>query len=116
MVYVDQAGGGVGQAGALQVTAKSGNQITLLTPVPPGPPPSSGPVQSVWAETPSGTIDGANRSYTTANPYTAGLLGVYLNGLRQRPSFDYSETGAQSFQFVNAPLAGDTISVDYIQP
>jgi hypothetical protein len=32
MVYVDQAGGGSGQAGALQVTAKSGNQLTLLNP------------------------------------------------------------------------------------
>jgi collagen triple helix repeat protein len=31
MVYIDQAGG-AGQAGAMQVTAKSGNQITLLTP------------------------------------------------------------------------------------
>jgi hypothetical protein len=35
MVYVDQAGGGPGQAGALQVTAKTGNQITLLNPTPP---------------------------------------------------------------------------------
>jgi len=33
LVYVDQAGG-PGQAGALQVTAKSGNQVTLLNPTP----------------------------------------------------------------------------------
>ena len=31
-VYIDQAGGGVGMAGAMQVTAKSGNQLTLLNP------------------------------------------------------------------------------------
>lgn len=38
MVYVDQAGGGTGQAGALQVTAKSGDQVTLLNPPPPTAP------------------------------------------------------------------------------
>jgi hypothetical protein len=32
MVYIDQAGGGVGKAGIMQVTAKTGNQLTLLTP------------------------------------------------------------------------------------
>jgi hypothetical protein len=35
MVYVDQAGGGAGLAGALQVTAKSGNLLTLLNPTYP---------------------------------------------------------------------------------
>jgi hypothetical protein len=34
MLYVDTAGGGTGQAGALQVTAKAGNTLTLLNPVP----------------------------------------------------------------------------------
>jgi hypothetical protein len=70
----------------------------------------------VWGETPAGAIDGANLDYTTANAYSAGLLAVYLNGLRLRPAADYTETGSQSFQFINAPLAGDSLSVDYIQP
>jgi microcystin-dependent protein len=35
MVYVDQAGGGVGLPGILQVTVKNGNQLTLLNPQPP---------------------------------------------------------------------------------
>jgi hypothetical protein len=48
MVYLDQAAGGPGKAGALQVTAKTGNQLTLLTPAapqagPPGPPGPAGP-------------------------------------------------------------------------
>jgi hypothetical protein len=38
MVYVDQAGGGAGKAGGLQVTAKTGNQVTLLNPPAPVPP------------------------------------------------------------------------------
>jgi microcystin-dependent protein len=41
MIYCDSAGGGAGQAGALQVTAKTGNQITLLNPAPaPAIPPA----------------------------------------------------------------------------
>jgi len=43
------------------------------------------------------------------------LLGVYLNGLRQRRSADYNETGTTTFQFLAAPLPGDSISIDYIQ-
>jgi hypothetical protein len=34
MLYVDQAGGGVGLSGVLQVTAKAGNTLTLLNPQP----------------------------------------------------------------------------------
>jgi hypothetical protein len=84
---------------------------------PAGPPGTSGGVAAqVWGETPAGAIDGSNLTFTSAHPYTAGLLAVFLNGLRMRRSGDYNETGAQTFQFVNAPLAGDTISIDYIQP
>jgi hypothetical protein len=36
MIYLDQAGGGTGQPGLLQLTAKNGNQLTLLNPTPPG--------------------------------------------------------------------------------
>jgi hypothetical protein len=71
-------------------------------------------ISSVWGETPAGAIDGVNRTYTSANPYIA--LGVYLNGLRLRHSDDYVETGNQSFQLLNAPLSGDSLSIDYIQP
>jgi hypothetical protein len=78
-------------------------------PVPPGPP-------AVWGETPTGGINGINRSYTTAKPYTPSFLAVFLNGLRMRPGVDYIETGNQSFQFFDAPLLGDSLSIDYIQP
>lgn len=84
---------------------------------PQGPPGTSGAaLKMVWGETPAGVVNGTNRSYTSANIYSPGLLGVYLNGLRQRHPDDYTETGSQSFQFVNAPLAGDQLTVDYIQP
>jgi hypothetical protein len=46
MVYIDQAGGGPGQAGALQVQSKSGNLLTLLNPQPPPAIPSASTSQS----------------------------------------------------------------------
>jgi hypothetical protein len=69
----------------------------------------------VWGEIPTGTIDGTNQSYSTAKPYQSGSLGLYLNGLRQRPVSDYSETGSQSFHLVNPPLPGDSLNIDYVQ-
>jgi hypothetical protein len=71
-------------------------------------------ISNVLGETPAGAIDGVNRTYTTANPYIA--LAVFLNGLRLRHSNDYTETGNQSFQLLSAPLSGDSLSIDYIQP
>ena len=70
----------------------------------------------VFGETPAGTIDGANKNYTSAYAYSANQLAVFLNGLRQRRTSDYTETGSQSFSFLNAPLPGDSLSIDYTQP
>jgi hypothetical protein len=116
IVYLDQAGGGAGKAGALQVTAKTGNQLTLLTPIPPAAPSGSAPLQMIWGETPAGTIDGTNQNFTSVSAYRTNLLSVFLNGIRQRRINDYTETGSNSFQFVNAPISGDVLSIDYILP
>jgi hypothetical protein len=93
-------------------------EIGIYSPAgPPGPMGPAGPaVQGIWGETPTGAINGTNLNYTSAHPYSPGLLAVYLNGLRLRRSGDYTETGNQSFQFINAPLTGDSLSIDYIQP
>lgn len=77
-------------------------------------PASSTPVM-VWGETPIGSINGVNATYSTANPYHSGSLGLYLNGMRLRPSADYTETGSNTFQLVAAPLPGDILIADYAQ-
>jgi hypothetical protein len=106
--------GPVGPAGAPGAVGPAGPKGD---PGPQGPPGTSGAaLKMVWGETPTGAIDGSNRSYATANIYTGGLLSVYLNGLRQRHTADYTETGTQAFQFVSAPLVGDSICIDYVQP
>jgi phage baseplate assembly protein W len=118
LIYIDTAGGGIGLAGALQVTAKSGNTLTLLNPVPPTLITGGGggtAVSQVFGEMPNGLINGSNRDYTSVYLYRPNQLAVFLNGIRQHRPDDYSETGGQSFSFVNAPLVGDSISIDYIQ-
>jgi hypothetical protein len=107
-LWIETAGGGAGIAGEMQVTAISGTSVTLLNvSVGAGGAP-------IWGETPGGNINGINLNYTTANPYTSGHLAVYLNGLRLRRTNDYIETGSQTFQILAAPLAGDSLSVDYM--
>jgi hypothetical protein len=80
-----------------------------------GPPGPSVTLQIIWGETPSGIIDGVNKNYTSAYLYSSNQLAVFLNGLRQRRADDYAETGSQSFNFVSAPLPGDSLSIDYVR-
>jgi hypothetical protein len=87
----------------------------LLFPITSPPSGAGGTGTFIWGETPAGIIDGSNRLYNAAHPYTPGFLGVYLNGLRMRSPSDYSEVGNTTFQFINAPLPGDSLSIDYMQ-
>jgi hypothetical protein len=69
----------------------------------------------IYGEVPAGTVNGANKAFTTASAYRANLLSVFLNGVRQRRTNDYTETSNNSFSFVAAPVSGDILSVDYMQ-
>src|SRR5262252_1620814 len=70
----------------------------------------------VIGEIPTGLINGTNKIFGTAYIYEPNLLAVFQCGLRLRRTDDYSESGAQQFSLVAAPLVGDTLSVDYFQP
>jgi hypothetical protein len=109
MVYIEDAAGS-GNAAPFRVTAIAGNQLTILN-VPQSTGGGGASLQMIWGETPTGTIDGVNKNYGSAFPYS--LIAVFLNGLRQRLNNDYSQTGSQSFSFLNAPLPGDSLSIDY---
>jgi hypothetical protein len=71
---------------------------------------------NIYGETPSGALNGVNKTFTTLHAYSPNMLAVYLGGLRLRKPDDYTETGSNSFQLVTAPLSGDNLSVDYLQP
>jgi hypothetical protein len=104
----------------ISVSEPAPQEINIYGPGgPPGPPGPAGPPGSgieIWGETPIGTVNGINKNYTSAYPYRPNLCAVFLNGIRQRRIDDYTETGSQSFSFVNAPLPGDSLSIDYMQP
>lgn len=78
---------------------------------PPGvsAPPGAGNVGEMPAETP----DGSRTIFTVAHPFVASSLCVYVNGLRQRPTIDFTVISDTQFQFTTAPLAGDSVMIDY---
>jgi hypothetical protein len=80
-VFIDQAGGGPGLAGALQVTAKSGNQVTLLNPAPapaiPAASTSSAGLMNLLSGNTTDFIDGTNHSQALSPVITSVRLRSY---------------------------------------
>lgn len=72
-------------------------------------------VTFVDGETPGGTPNGANSTFTLANsPNPAASLALYRNGLRLEASIDYTLNGA-TITFLSAalPQSGDTLLCSY---
>lgn len=67
-------------------------------------------------ETPSGSVNSSNVTFTLANTPVSGSEEVYLNGLLQEPGAgnDYTISGA-TITYLAAPLTGDRIRVSYIK-
>jgi hypothetical protein len=66
----------------------------------------------VESETPSGSINGSNVSFTLKNAPAPGTLQLYRNGVRQGAGGDYTITG-NSITFGAAPSSGDVLLADY---
>lgn len=69
----------------------------------------------VFREVPSGAIDGANATYTTAFSFIPETLEVYYNGVLQKPVNDYIASGGNTITFTFSPESPDTIMVNYIK-
>jgi hypothetical protein len=68
---------------------------------------------NVDAEIPSGAINGSNTAFTLANAAVPSTtLHVYLNGVRLRPTSDYTISGT-SLTMVMVPQTGDWLYADY---
>lgn len=68
-------------------------------------------------ETPSGTVNGTNPTFTLANTPESGTVAVHVNGLRQKSGAgnDYTISGSTiTFESGAIPLTGDVILVDYL--
>ena len=63
-------------------------------------------------EVPTGTINGINDNFTLANVPTTGTVKVYVNGMRQLLTDDYS-VSTNVITFTIAPYEGSNIIVDY---
>jgi len=68
----------------------------------------------VVRETPSGTINGVNTTFTLANTPSLDTEQLFLNGVLQEPGGeDYTISGT-TITMVDAPIAGDRLKVSYI--
>jgi hypothetical protein len=69
----------------------------------------------VDGETPSGVIDGVNRTFALAGtPRPARSLFVYRNGLLQKEGLDYTLNGnVITFEPASTPLPGDILTASY---
>lgn len=65
-------------------------------------------------ETPTGTVNGSNDTFTLANTPASGKEEVFLNGLLQEPDGEDYTITTNSIVFVSAPLTGDRIRVSYM--
>jgi hypothetical protein len=97
MVWVDQAGGGVGLPGVMQISAISGNLVTLLT-VPTGtPPPLADATQSGLLRQVSGNttdfVDGTNNCQNLVNAITPTIQLVRLRSFNAlgNPNFEVTQ-------------------------
>lgn len=73
---------------------------------------TGGTITFIDNETPSGVVDGVNTIFTLAQLPASGSLHLYKNGLRQRPTIDYTIVG-QTITFVVAPDALANLLADY---
>jgi len=64
----------------------------------------------------SGTVDGANKDFTTPAPYVAGTIRVIVNGIVYPPDdtqWGYSELDDTTIRMTTAPLSGYTMQAFY---
>ena len=74
------------------------------------------PTNFVTEETPSGSINGSNVTFTLANTPTSGTLKLFLNGVRQKSGAgnDYTIT-TNTITMTTAPVSGDVLIADYMK-
>lgn len=98
----------------------TGQVLTVASGAPSWASPTTGLTTSnfVWAETPSGTVNGTNPTFTLANTPTTGTVRIYVDGVRMNAggSNDYTiSTATITFNSGAIPQTGDVILCDYLK-
>jgi hypothetical protein len=72
------------------------------------------PADFITRETPAGTVNGVNATFTLANTPIANTESIFLNGLLQEPAAgnDYTISGA-TITMLNIPATGDRLRANY---
>lgn len=73
---------------------------------------TGGTITLIDSEVPAGVVNGINQIFTLAQLPASGSLHLYKNGLRQRPTIDYTIVG-QTVTFVLAPDVLSNLLADY---
>lgn len=67
----------------------------------------------VIGETPAGTINGSNATFTTAQGFEPASVSVFLNGVNIINGVDYITTGTNTILLNVSPVNGDYLRVNY---
>ena len=76
-------------------------------------------IQSLWtplsflSQVPTGSVDGVNDTFAIANAVNTNSESIYINGLLQYPTTDYTLTGT-SLVFVTPPSIGDNLFAKWV--
>jgi hypothetical protein len=68
----------------------------------------------IVGDTPTGTINGINATFTLANTPVTNKEIIHLNGIRQKRTVDYTISGA-TITMINIPETGDELIADYLK-
>jgi len=102
--------------GSYQITVTNiplaGKALVATSPTTGEWQSTTGTLVFIDGETPGGLINGSNVSFTLANTPAAGSLHLYLNGLRQSRTVDYTIVG-NVITFISAPTAPGKLVADY---
>lgn len=71
--------------------------------------------QLVMGEVPTGLINGTNTTFTVASSVFGNAIDVFLNGLLQKRTDDYTFTSPVTIEFASAPVTGSNLLSDYIK-
>lgn len=64
-------------------------------------------------ETPAGTVNGLNPTFTASRTYVSNTLEVYINGIKQKRGIHFTEGSSGAFTMSDAPSIGDDILIQY---
>jgi hypothetical protein len=74
---------------------------------------NSGAAVYIWNETPTGNINGSNATFTSLQNFVPNSLQVFINGILQVSTNDYTTSGSTTINMNTALAVGDVIRIHY---